>query len=95
MNEQIEIVNAKDSEYVVITNLGENATWLTREMAEKVEDILDRNGWTVEIREPRSNGEAEGTYYRKRDGTLQILGYSIPKPSALIWAINQAADSII
>jgi hypothetical protein len=95
MNEQIEIVNAKDSEYVVITNLGENTTWLTREMAEKVEDILAQDGWEIEIREPQSNSEAEGTYYRKRDGTLQILGYLIPKPSALIWAINQAADSVI
>lgn len=45
-----------------------------------VEEMAER-GWTVEVRAPRS-GEAGGTYYCKSDGTLQILGFSIPVPES-------------
>ena len=43
--------------------------------------------WTV--REPR-RGEAEGTYYRRDDGSLQILGYSIPLDEKISDAVNTA-----
>lgn len=85
----------KDYSYVVITDLSESATWITKEMAEKVEAALAESGWDVEIRAPRTNSEAEGTYYRKPDGTLQILGFSLPSPEALSRAIDQAVDALV
>ena len=38
--------------------------------------------YTVGVRPARA-GEASGTYYRKADGSLQIMGYTIPKPDDL------------
>lgn len=67
----------KDYAYVIITDLSDKSTYLTQEMAENVEKILARKGWNVTLRSPR-NGEPEGTYYTTKDGSLQILGYSIP-----------------
>lgn len=43
--------------------------------------------WTV--RAPY-RGEAEGTYYRRPGGSLQILGYSISAPEGLELTINAA-----
>lgn len=58
--------------------------------------IEDRGGEVEEleieaVRSPRG-GEAEGTYYRKNDGTLQITGYSIETPEAVRDVLNRAWD---
>lgn len=46
---------------------------------------------SVVCREPQK-GEAAGVYRRNKDGTLQILGYTVPKPDALQNLINRAWD---
>lgn len=48
--------------------------------------------WSV--RRPFS-GEAEGNYYRKPGGDLQIMGYSITEPDGLSEHINAALDSLV
>lgn len=83
-----------DDEYVVIDDLT-NGVWLDAAMAARVETILMAAGWDVEIRESRKGaGEAEGTYARKSDGTLQFLGCSIPEPEALTRAIEEAVNEV-
>lgn len=42
-------------------------------------DAMGKRGWTVDVRPPIC-GEAEGTYWREYNGTLQILGSSIRVP---------------
>lgn len=64
---------------------------LDADSARKYRDEMAELGWTVEVREPRS-GEAEGTYYRKSDGTLQILGYSIEVPASYEQDSHRAYD---
>ena len=60
---------------------------------EEFEQRLNDSADSFEVRAPRQ-GEAEGTYYRRGDGTLQIMGYSIPVPDALFehqmacWALT-------
>lgn len=82
---------AQSYSYVVVTSMDhENAGWTTKGAA-RVARILGRQGWTVEIRTPR-RGEAEGTYYRRPDGTLQILGYSIPVPDRFYDALEVASE---
>lgn len=45
----------------------------------------------IGARRPRA-GECEGTYRDKADGTLQILGYSIPMDEEVELEINAAFD---
>lgn len=85
--------NPKDESYVILAHLGDASTWLTKEMAANVESAMSENGWKVEIREPRGNSEAEGTYYRTRHGDLQILGYSIPEPRDFKLALHDAVEA--
>jgi hypothetical protein len=84
----------RSREYVIICDVdSERAAWLTREQADRAELLLAAEGWTVDIRSPRA-GEAEGTYYRKSDGTMQILGYSIEVPPNLDLAIRDVAGQV-
>jgi hypothetical protein len=85
---------AKSYEWVVLTDLSEGAAWLEADMAEKVEEILASQGWDVKIDEPQ-RGQAEGTYYRKSDGTLQIVGFTIPKFESLSRALDEASNKAI
>lgn len=80
---------AKSERYVIVADLADGP-WLDATSAERAEEILADDGWTVEIRSPRS-GEAEGTYRRTAQG-LQILGYSCPKPEGLSYAADRAAE---
>jgi hypothetical protein len=84
---------AQSYRYVVVSDLDEEHG-ISTEQAEKVVEIMEADGWGVEIRRPRK-GEAIATYYRKRDGTLQILGYSIPVPEAFSEAEQDAINSVI
>ncbi len=78
--------------YVIVTD-ADNGTILTDvHIASGVTQVLDEMGWDVEIRAPR-RGEAPGTYARRSDGTLQILGFSIPVPEALDHVLNKALDA--
>lgn len=82
---------SKGFEYVEIVSEPTNA--LTDHDAARVfADEMAECGWTVEVRAPRS-GEAEGTYYRKGDGTLQILGYSLPVPESYRLDSERAYES--
>lgn len=72
--------------YEVVTRF--DGEWVDSALAKKVSDALLADGWRVTIREPRK-GEAQATYERRGSG-LQILGYSIPQPDALIDAIDAA-----
>jgi hypothetical protein len=84
---------AQSHRYVVVSDLDEEND-ISTEQAERVVAIMTADGWDVEIRKPR-RGEAVATYYRKRDGTLQILGYSIPVPEAFSEAEQDAINSVI
>lgn len=88
-------ISDKDDSYVIIISLDKEGCWLTSRQAEQVEALLAEQGWDVEIREPLSHSESHGTYCRRRDGTLQILGYSIPKPQAFTDALESAANRLI
>ena len=60
---------------------------MATQLAELAPETIDVDGDTyrLEIDDVRAPhyGEAEGTYRRDSDGTLQILGYSIPVPEGL------------
>ena len=58
------------------------------------EDFGDTEPSTLFVREPYS-GEAEGIYYYRIDGSLQIIGYSLGYPEGLEEAIQAAFDSIL
>lgn len=64
---------AKNSRWVIVTDLSEDARWCDAGMAEQLEETLADLGYEVEIREPR-RGEAEGTYLYWDDGQ-----YSMPR----------------
>ena len=60
------------AQFVELHNLTDGNTF-DADMAERYSSLMAERGWNVEVREP-NRGEAEGhTYYRKDDGTLQIL----------------------
>lgn len=84
---------AKSERYVIVMQFDEEWCAFTSDEAERVEAIMLERGWRVEIREPW-RGEAEGTYLRRNDGTLQILGYSIPVPDAFKYAYLEASNSV-
>lgn len=71
---------AQNREYVELV-AGEPNVLSDPARARRFCDEMAEHGWTVEVRAPR-RGEAEGTYYQKGDGTLQILGYSILVPES-------------
>jgi hypothetical protein len=51
------------------------------DMAKRYEELMAERGWVVTVREPM-RGEFEGyTYYKRGDGTLQIL-YPVPEAYA-------------
>jgi hypothetical protein len=54
--------------------------------------LEDPADWTVRATYP---GEAEGSYYRKTDGTLQIMGYSISKPDGFSEIVDDAFNKLI
>lgn len=85
---------AQSRRYVVATHLDQVGSWLATEHVARVEAAVAEQGWDVTIREPRK-GEAEATYYVKADGTLQILGFSIPRPEGLEDALREASDRVI
>ena len=86
---------AKSYDWVIVTDLSESSRWLDADLAEKVEGIMSEQGWNVEIREPRSGNEAQATYYRRGNGDLQIVGFTIPKPEALRYALDEASNKAI
>jgi hypothetical protein len=51
------------------------------DLARRYARMMSERGWSVTVREP-APGEAEGYYYELPDGTLQVLGFSIPVPVA-------------
>lgn len=60
------------AQFVELHNLTDGNTF-DADMAERYSSLMAERGWRLEVREP-NRGEAEGhTYYRKDDGTLQIL----------------------
>jgi hypothetical protein len=88
---------------LVVNDWGEVA--ITSEEREVLEGLLNDIGYQwrdesgvepveFEVRGSRQ-GEAEGTYYVRRDGTLQILGYSIPVPEDLHRVIQESWDALI
>lgn len=79
--------------YVILTSL-RDGQWVDADQASRIVVALVAQGWDVEIRSPR-RGEAEGTYVRRSDGSLQILGYTIPSCDALDAAVREAHDSIV
>lgn len=89
-----ELHAAQDAAYVVTARLDLIGSWLTSAQAQRATALLDAAGWDVTIREPRK-GEAEGTHRMKSDGTLQILGFSIPVPEALAEAIRVAGEKAV
>lgn len=86
---------AKSYEWVIVTDLSESSRWLDADLAEKVEEIMSEQGWSIQIREPRSGSEAQATYYRRDNGDLQIVGFTIPKPEALRYALDEASNKAI
>lgn len=86
--------HAAQSERWVIVECLNGGPWLDEEHAPAVEEKLEELGYDVQIRSPL-RGEAEGTYYRKGDGTLQITGYTVPTPDCLKHAINRAWQSVM
>jgi len=84
---------AQSERWVILADL-ESGPWLDLESAARVVTELDALGYDVEIRSPRGS-EAEGTYYRKSDGTLQIVGYSIPQPECLEEAVRRASQAAL
>jgi hypothetical protein len=48
--------------------------------------------WTVRA---TFSGEAEGSYYRRPDGTLQIMGYSISPPDGFDLHLERALDGLV
>jgi hypothetical protein len=56
---------------------------------------VDGNGTTIRpavVARPPQQGEAEALYEKNRDGTLQVLGFSIPVPDELRDLQNRAWD---
>lgn len=84
---------AQDSEYVQLV-AGEPDVLSDESIAAQYVAAMSERGWSVEVR-PLRGSEAEGTYYRKSDGTLQILGYSIPVPSDFRLDSDRVIDSLI
>ncbi len=77
-----------DSYTVLISDWGPGE--VTEEEAEAAcERMQERLGERYSVRAPRQ-GEAEGTYRNKRDGTLQILGFTLPVPPHVHEATGQA-----
>lgn len=60
----------------------EDGTTFDAQLAARYVALMQERGWTVEIREPNRGEAGDQTYYRKDDGTLQILGFSVPVPEA-------------
>ena len=81
---------AKSESYVEVVAFG--GTW-DADLAARYERWMDEHGWSLTVRESR-RGEAEGTYRVKRDGGLQILGYSIPVPDSLRQDGNTGHDAV-
>jgi hypothetical protein len=90
-------VDADDVEYVVIP---EEQSEAFIEAYQAQVDVLEVDAmWTddsgavvrpsIQVRAGRRD-EAAGTYYRRSNGTLQILGYSIPVPEALMALTDEA-----
>lgn len=48
--------------------------------------------WTVRM---PSTGEAPGIYYRRTDGTLQIMGFTAPVPSDITDTVCKAWAAIV
>lgn len=84
---------AQSKRWVILADL-KDGSWLDEAGAPKVAEKLGELGYDVEIRSPRGT-EAEGVYYRKADGSLQITGYSIPSPVCVGEAINKAWQSVM
>jgi len=74
------------TEFAVINDDGDEA------LAERMEAWLDENApefLTFTVRLCRS-GEADSTYGVNADGSLQVLGYSIPVPGEVSDLVNRA-----
>jgi hypothetical protein len=84
---------AQGYEYVWIV-AGAPSILSNEAIAEAYVSEMNDRGWSVEVRAPR-RGEAEGTYYRKRDGTLQVLGYSVPVPEEFRLDSDRVCDALI
>jgi len=82
----------RERSWVVLAHLGDEGDWLDEAGARRVEATLASDGWTVTIRAPRG-GEAEGTYYRRLGGDLQIVGYSILDCEELRDALERAVEA--
>ena len=82
----------REKSWVVLAHLGDEGDWLDEAGARAVETALAADGWTVAIR-PARQGEAEGTYYRRNDGTLQIVGYTILDCEELRDALDRAVEA--
>lgn len=85
--EGYEVVESGSTEIVIVSpNLGDcDESEYEAEMA-RLEDaytaVEGDTRYAVRVRAARS-GEAAGTYYRRTDGALQIIGYSVPVPRDL------------
>lgn len=49
---------------------------------EEFERLMLERGWDVKVRAPRADEMGGRLHYLRRDGTLQVLGFSIPVPES-------------
>lgn len=84
---------AQDYDYVQIV-AGEPDVLSDETIANAYVAAMGERGWSVEVRGLRRS-EAEGTYCRQSDGTLQILGYSVPVPEDFRADSQRVIDSLI
>lgn len=86
---------AKSERYVIAeSSFGQDGDSLDETHVAPMVAALEALGFDVEIRSTRRN-EAPGTYSRKRDGSLQILGYSIPVPDEFTHAYREAWNRVV
>ena len=86
---------AKSMRYVIAeSSFGQDGDSLEEAHIAPMVSAMQAQGFAVEIRHTRRN-EAAGTYSRKRDGSLQILGFSIPVPDAFTHAYQNAWNRVV
>jgi len=84
---QYEVVECGEVEIVVVgPSLGDCSEEEYEAECDRLQDAYTQaevdTQYTVSVRPARA-GEASGTYYRRADGGLQIMGYTVPQPGDL------------
>lgn len=82
-----------EAEFVELHVLEDGSTF-DAQLAKRYVALMAERGWTLEVREPNHGEASDQTYYRKDDGTLQILGFSVPVPESYQQDARECYDAV-